>query len=120
VHHRDEFVEVVLEVREGCVDLLRPEIRMLAEDLFGSPPIVIVLSRQVQHFVPAPFDTGRAVGVESEVGILSCRVHDFRFRFDPDPPPVNIRCFCFGSSPPGVARAIAARMPQRSAYQYPA
>jgi hypothetical protein len=117
VHHREEFVVVVVEVGKGRVDLLRPEIRMLAEDLFGSPPIVIVLSRQVQHFVPAPFDTGRAVGVESEAGILRCRVHDFRFRFDADPPLVNIQCFRFGITPPGVARALAARMTQSSAYQ---
>jgi hypothetical protein len=52
---------------------------MLAEDLFGRPSIMVVLSGQVEHFVAAPFNTGRSIGVESKVRIANCRVHGLRF-----------------------------------------
>jgi len=83
MHLLDEPIVVIVEVGEGHVDLLGSEIRMLAQNLFGGPTVMVMLPGQVEHLVPAPFDPSSSIGVEGQVGIVSRRAHDCHFNVNP-------------------------------------
>jgi hypothetical protein len=79
-HRFDKPIVVVVEVCQGRVDVFRPEIWMLAQDLFGRPAVVIVLAREMDDLVPRVFDTYCAVLVERQVWILGRRAHGVEFQ----------------------------------------
>ena len=75
MHFLDQAVAVVIKVCQRGIDLLGPQVGVLAEDLLGGPSVVVMLSCEMDDLVTRPVDPGGATRVEAQVGVLDERAH---------------------------------------------
>jgi len=58
---RNDADVVVVKVRKCCINLGRPQVRMLPQNLLGGPAVKILLRGDVLDGVPSALDDGLAV-----------------------------------------------------------
>jgi len=64
---------MVVEVCQGCLDFFRFQIRVLPEKFFTSPPIVKMLTSQMDDLVASLTDSRVSIPANSDASILCCR-----------------------------------------------
>jgi hypothetical protein len=76
LHRFDHRVMMVIEIHKGGIDLFRPKIGVLPEDLFGGPPVVVMFARQVSDLIASPLKTRDAMRVNGDVRISNYGAHN--------------------------------------------
>ena len=66
---------VVVKVSKCCINLGRPQVRMLPQNLLGGPAVKILLRGDVLDGVPSALDDGLAVSREADMWVCVSSRH---------------------------------------------
>jgi hypothetical protein len=68
-HPGNQFIPMIVEIRQRGIDFFRPQVRMLSEEFIGRPAVEVVFRRKVQHLLARVADPGDAVGINGQMRI---------------------------------------------------